>query len=106
MERLKNILAILSGSILSAIGLILKLLFLFPAVFILKFPFWLALLTTAVIAFVPVLGSLLNIILWIWAFIVCLNSPVTILSIIFYILFAFNALDLIQAIIRTILEPK
>ena len=111
MKWLKNIFASLIGTLFwlitaffSAFALIIKLLFIFPAAFVLKFPLWLILITTAVIAFVPVLGSLLNIGLWIWAFIVCLSTPVTTVSIIFYILFALTALDFIQALIKTFIE--
>ena len=92
--------------LLSSLSFILKLVFFFPAVFILRFPLWLTLIAIAFISFVPIFGSLLNIALWIWAFIVCLDMPFTTMSLIFYILFALNALDLIQAIIRTALESK
>ena len=90
---------------LSTLSLVVKLLVFFPSFFVLGFPFWLALLAAAFITLVPVLGSLLNIVLWIWALIVCLNSPVTTLSIIFYVLFAVYALDLAQAIVRASTSP-
>lgn len=98
---MKSFLSSVFSIILSAIGLIIKFLVFFPAFFILDFPFWLSLILAAIISSVPVFGSLINVVLWIWALIVCLNNPISTISIIFYILFALFALDLLQALIRT-----
>lgn len=98
---MKRFILFLLSTLLGAIDLVIKLLVFFPAFFVLDFPFWLSLILVAVISLVPVFGSLLNIGLWIWALVVCISQPVTTLSIIFYILFAVYALDLLQAIIRT-----
>lgn len=87
--------------ILHVLGFILNLLFFFPAVFILEFPFWLAFLAYLFISCVPVFGSLLNIALWIWALIVCLHSPASPMVIFFYVMFALNALNVLQALIRS-----
>lgn len=103
---MKSLFATVLSTFLSAVALVIKLLVFFPAFFILDFPFWLSLLAAAFISFVPVFGSVLNIVLWLWALVVCLNSATTALSVIFYILFALNALDLIQAVVRTITQMR
>lgn len=103
LDKLTKLLNIGSGILFFLISLLLRILFFFPGLFILKFPFLLVLAIVAFFIFVPVFGSLLNIALWIWAFIVCLGMPTSFLTILFYILFTLNAIDLTQAIIRTLL---
>lgn len=104
ISKIGNFFRICFLYLLSSMSFILKIIFFFPAVFVLEFPFWLTLLVIGFISFVPVFGSIVNIVLWIWAFIVVLGLPLSTLSIIFYILFALNAFDFIQAVIRAFIQ--
>ena len=93
-----------AGDALSFVLFFLNMFLTFTPVFYLGFPFWLAIVAIVAlcaVSTVPILGSLANIAVWIWALVVCLGSSLTAPIVIFYILFGLNVLNVTQAVIRT-----
>ena len=58
-----------------------------PLIF-LDFPFIVNAILIGVIMFLPIIGTILNLILWIWSFVVVLSAPIDIFSILYFIAFA------------------
>ena len=73
----------------------ITVLFAFAPLVMLDFPFLVDLLIIAAIMFLPYIGSIANLVLWVWAFIVTLGGPQDVIAIVFYVLFGINALRFI-----------
>ena len=74
----------------------------FLPIYVLELPVLAALVLVGIISFVPVIGSIIGIALWIWALFAVIQLPYTGFSLIFYIVFSLKALDILQAVIRTL----
>lgn len=52
-----------------------------------EIPFWAKSILLFVMMMIPFLGGIVELIVWVWAFIIVINAPITIWSIIFFIIF-------------------
>lgn len=68
-----------------------------PLIF-LDFGLLIDILIIAVISFFPVLGAIVNAVVWIWALVVCIQGPQDIFAIVYYILFVINFYPYVRAI--------
>ena len=68
----------------------------FPFVF-LNFGFWIECLVILVILWLPLIGTVVNAVIWIWALVVCIKGPQDVWTIIYYILFIINFFPYIRA---------
>lgn len=83
------------GSFGGILWYIISFLYSFAPLFILRFPFWVDLILIGVILFLPIIGEIVRIALYVWAFVVAIGQPVDIVSIIFFVfaaLYAFTTL--------------
>lgn len=65
-------------------------------ILVLRFPAWATFVALIVIDFVPFVGTLLNLGLYIWAFVVAVTSPQNVFSIILYISFFFFLVKIVS----------
>lgn len=79
------------GATGTVIWFICSVALMFAPLIILHLPFFVDFLIITVVSSVPILGSIVNVVIWIWALIVNINGPQDILAYIFYVLFALNA---------------
>lgn len=79
-----------------------KFILTFMPLYILSFPFWVNILILAAIGLTGFFGNIIYAALWCWAFVVALKMPLTPFIITFFVLFVLNALNVIQAVLRTI----
>lgn len=68
--------------------LIISLLYVIAPVVILDFPFWLTFILLFAINSLPLIGLIVNAVLYIWAFFVTLGGPQDVIAIVFYVFFA------------------
>lgn len=91
---------------LGSLGLILfymiGVLFAIAPLVILDTPFWLTFLLVIAINVIPLIGSLIEVVLWVWALIVAIGSPQDIFVIVFYVLFAINVVRLLSVFIPSL----
>lgn len=64
----------------------------FAPLTILGFSFWIDAIIIFAITTIPFLGSIVNVVIWIWAFVVCIGGPQDVFAIIYYVLFANKAI--------------
>lgn len=69
----------------------------FPLVF-LNFGFLIDFLIILAISCLPLVGSLVNAVVWIWALVACIRGPQDIFAIIYYILFVINFFPYVRAL--------
>ena len=79
----------------------ITMVFSFAPLFVLPFPFLVNLILFFVMSFFAVTGTIINIALWIWALVVTINSPQDVFSIIYYVLFAVNAIRIVICFLPT-----
>lgn len=65
----------------------------------LDFPFLIDFIIIAAITTIPFIGSIVNVVIWVWALFVCISGKQDAFSVIYYILFVLNALNVINKII-------
>jgi hypothetical protein len=73
---------------------------------ILNLPWWLDGLIIAAIMFVPILGDIVNLGIWIWSFFIAINSAVNALVIIYFIVLGIYALIFILPILIALFSKK
>lgn len=88
MDALKTWLVEKIGTLGFIIWFIISLIFLVVPVVVLPVPFWLRLIIILVIYALPMIGLLLQIVVFFWGFFVTISGPQDIVAIIFYIVFA------------------
>lgn len=95
MNRIKDTLL---GS-LGLFGYILyyciTMIFSFAPLFVLPIPFIFSLILFFVMSFFSVTGTIINVVLWILALVVTINAPQDVFSVIYYVLFAVNAIRVV-----------
>lgn len=85
---MKDKLASALGGFGAVLWYIISFLYGFAPLVILRFPFWLDLLLIIAMTSIPLVGELIRIALYIWAFVVVVNGPFDIIAIVFYVFFA------------------
>lgn len=101
----KKLTDLLSGSLGVASFLVawtIRIFFAFLPLYVLDLNFFIDLILIALVTFAGVLGSIIYGGLWIWAFICALGQPLDAVVVIFYIVFALHALNITQAVVRTL----
>ena len=85
---------------------ILSVVYAFAPLYILRFPFWVDALIIAAILFLPFIGELIRLVLYVWAFIVVLSQPIDIVSIIFFVCAALYFLSAVLPLLLSLLARK
>lgn len=67
----------------------------FPLIF-LDFGFLIDFLVIVIISTLPLIGSIVNAVIWIWALVVCVQGPQDIFAIVYYTLFVINVLPYVH----------
>jgi hypothetical protein len=68
--------------------IVVGLLYVIAPVVMLDLPFWVTFILLFAINSLPLIGTLINIVLYIWAFFVTLGGPQDVVAVVFYVLFA------------------
>ena len=81
-------------SVFGTFGFILyyavNIIFSFAPLFVLPFPIFVVFLLFLAMNILPYIGTVINVVLWLWALIVTINAPQDVFSVIYYVLFAAN----------------
>lgn len=101
MDKCKNWLMGSLGILGFLIYLMVAYLFQFAPLIVLDFHFIIFCLVFFVICFVPILGTLVNIVVWIWALVVTINGPQDAFAIVYYVVFGINALYVLMSILSS-----
>lgn len=101
-EKLEGIL----GGFGAILWYFLSIVYSFAPLFILHFPWWLDGIIIFIILFVPFVGEIVRIVLYIWAFIVVLNGPMDVVAIVFFVVFAIYALAELLPLAVTLFSSK
>ena len=101
-EKLENVL----GGFGAILWYIISIVYSFGPLYILHFPFWLDAILIAVILFLPFIGELVRLALYIWALIVVLSQPIDIVSIIFLVFAALYFFTTVLPLVLSLLVKK
>lgn len=71
---------------------------------VLDFPFWVDIIIIFVVFSIPIIGGLMNFIIWIWSFVVVISEPINGLSIFYFVALAVNFLPSVIDIIINIIS--
>ena len=69
-------------------------------------PFWADFLIILSINAFPIVGTIINAVIWIWALVLCIRGPQDMFAIIYYILFSFNTLRIVFDMILSARKSK
>lgn len=103
---MKEKLTTLFGGFGLVLWFILSIFFTIAPFYFIDLSFWLILLLVYAVLYIPILGELINVAIWIWALVLCINSPQELFSIIYYILFAFNTIRVALTVYLTLHNQK
>lgn len=67
----------------------------------LDMPLWVMLVAVAVVTFLPLIGSIAMIVIWVLGFIQAVSGPQTMWEILFYILFVVQVIKFVSAFVGT-----
>lgn len=98
MEKIKNWAATTFGVVGMVIWYLLSFVFNFAPLVILHFSFWINLILIIVMTSVPFLNIIVSLIVWIWALVVAIGGPQDVFAIIYYVVFAINAISVFDKI--------
>lgn len=105
MNKLKDTLYLHLGQFGYILFYVICALFAFaPLVCVLDFNPIVNFLIVGVIMFVPILGQILELVLWVWSFVLALNMPCDVFLVIYYIAFTIIALKVLFSIVVFILS--
>ncbi|MGM9602526.1 MAG: hypothetical protein ACI3W5_13220 [Faecousia sp.] len=99
MNKLKEFLIRIFGKLGFLLFEMIAYFFQFAPLIILRFPFLIFCVVFFVICFVPILGTVVNLVVWIWALVVSINGPQDALAITYYVLFGINALYVLASVL-------
>lgn len=94
------------GAFGSVLWYILSIVYAFAPLYILHFPFWVDAIIIAAILFIPFIGELVRLVLYVWAFIVVLSQPIDIVSIIFFVCAALYFFTTILPLLLSLLAKE
>lgn len=97
-EKVKDWAAMTFGAFGLFILLALSYILNFAPLTILHFPFWLDCILIFAMTSVPFLNIIVNLVIWIWAFVVAVTGPQSALTVIFYIVFILNSINILTKI--------
>ena len=87
------------GAVGFVIYYVISVLITFAPLAFLDFSFLIDFIIIAVITTAPFVGNIVNVVIWVWALIVCISGKQDAFSIIYYILFVLNSLNVVSKII-------
>lgn len=109
MKNLKDLLTTALGWGGLVLWFILSSSLTFAPIWMLDFPFWISFIAMAVYFFLPVLGSCMMFVLWMWSFASSLAQPLSLFTILYYVaavIYLIGYLIPFIAMIATLIAPR
>jgi hypothetical protein len=85
---------------------IIAFVFAFAPLWVLNLPWWADMLIVAVIMFLPIIGALCNIGIWIWSFFVAIITPINAFVVIYFIVLTIYVIIYIIPILISIFSRR
>lgn len=82
------------------IGVVLQI----APLIILDLPLWAFLLLFLAMTSIPILSSIVNVVVWVWALVVAINGTQDWFTTVYYVLFAINALQVLFSLILAAID--
>lgn len=104
MQTLKNLLLGSLGTIGYILWYLVSILLLYAPLVFLDFPLLIDILIIFAITSLPFWGDVVELIIWIWSFVVVLSEPIDVISVIYFVTFAFYIFTKFLPIIKTLIK--
>ena len=95
LKYLKDFLVGTFGVVGFGLWFIIGALTMFAPLVFLDVSFWVSLLIIIAILYIPIIGDITNLVIWIWSFVVVISEPIDGFSIAYFIIFAIYGLSTI-----------